>query len=463
MPVRGLLVVGSLLTVLLVPAVTAGAAVSNAPQVLKLSVTHGSTHGGTQITVSGRNFGHLRAVRLGTTLARVVGTPRATRLVVVTPRHSAGLVDLRVITRVGTSARTRVDRFRYVTPMAVSTTNLPGAVSGATYSKRLLATGGFGTRVWSATGLPAGIHLTLAGVLTGVPTAVGSSQVAVRARDQLADVAKRTLTLAVTAPVPPFAGSYTGPTSGSTLTFYVANARTSLQDVAIPQVALGCANSTAIGEPFSVASVPLAADGSFTATTTQIGQVFGAPATFTSVFQGFFHGNNAAVPFTGTFRESAIFTDTVAHSCTSNDQIFTATRQVQPIQTADAPFAGSYTGPTSGSTLTIYVANSQTSLQDVAIPQVALGCPGSTAIGEPFSVASVPLAPDGSFTSTTTQIGQVFGAPATFTYVFRGNFHSLNPDGVERAAGTFRESVTFTDTAPRSCDTNDQNFTATTT
>jgi len=43
------------------------------------------------------------------------------------------------------------------------------------------------------------------------------------------------------------------------------------------------------------------------------------------------------------------------------------------------------------------------------------------------------------------------------------NFHSLNPNGVERAAGTFRESVTFTDTAPRSCDTNDQNFTATTT
>src|SRR3954454_20759023 len=102
MPVRGLLVVGSLLTVLLVPAATAGAAVSNAPQGLKLSVTHGSTHGGTRITGSSRNFGHVRVRRRRATLARVVGTPRATRLVVVTPRHSAGLVDLRVITRVGT-------------------------------------------------------------------------------------------------------------------------------------------------------------------------------------------------------------------------------------------------------------------------------------------------------------------------------------------------------------------------
>ena len=213
--------------------------------------------------------------------------------------------------------------------------------------------------------------------------------------------------------MPPFAGSYTGPTSGSTLTFYVANARTSLQDVAIPQVALGCANSTAIGEPFSVASVPLAPDGSFTSTTTQIGQVFGAPATFTYVFRGNFHSLNpdGVERAAGTFRESVIFTDTTTHSCSSNDQNFTVTRQIQPAQTADPPPAGSYIGqnPQNSSPLTVYVSNDGTHLQDISIPQVGLTCaPGGAFLIEPFSMASVPIAADGSFTATSTPSGVIF-------------------------------------------------------
>jgi hypothetical protein len=47
-----------------------------------------------------------------------------------------------------------------------------------------------------------------------------------------------------------------------------------------------------------------------------------------------------------------------------------------------------------------------------------------------------------------------------FTYTFRGNFHGVDPSGAARAAGTFRESVTYTDTTARSCTSDDVSWTA---
>jgi hypothetical protein len=38
------------------------------------------------------------------------------------------------------------------------------------------------------------------------------------------------------------------------------------------------------------------------------------------------------------------------------------------------------------------------------------------------------------------------GHPTDFTYSLRGNFHSTGADATERAAGTMRETLTFTDT-----------------
>ncbi len=75
-----------------------------------------------------------------------------------------------------------------------------------------------------------------------------------------------------------------------------------------------------------IASVPLAANGSFSATTTQQGVFEGVPATFTYTFQGNFHGVNpsGAARAGGMFRESVTFTNSKANDCTSNDQSWTA-------------------------------------------------------------------------------------------------------------------------------------------
>ena len=132
--------------------------------------------------------------------------------------------------------------------------------------------------------------------------------------------------------------------------------------------------------------------------------------------------------------------------------------------TASNPPAGSYTArnPQNNYPITFYVSSSQTSLQDISLAVVGLTCaPGGASVGEPFGMAAVPLKSDGSFTATTTQTGVYNGFPAKFTYTFRGNFHGEDPSGAARAAGTFQETMTFTDSAARTCTSNAQSWTAT--
>ena len=266
---------------------------------------------------------------------------------------------------------------------------------------------------------------------------------------------------------PPPSGSYSGlDTQGRPLTFYVSAARTSLQDVSVPTVGLSCVPDGAnVFDKLQIASVALAADGSFTSTTTQTGVYAGHPATFTYVFRGHVHGLNPSglARLAGQLRETVKYTDTPARSCTSNDQAWTATRDNQPAQPTTPPPSGSYSGlDTQGRPLTFYVSAARTSLQDVSVPTVGLSCvPDGANVFDKLQIASVALAADGSFTSTTTQTGVYAGHPATFTYVFRGHVHGLNPSGLARLAGQLRETVKYTDTPARSCTSNDQAWTTT--
>src|SRR5215470_16105638 len=142
---------------------------------------------------------------------------------------------------------------------------------------------------------------------------------------------------------------------------------------------------------------------------------------------------------------------------------------VSPVLTAGTvaalPPVGSYTGtnPQNNEPITFYVSASKTSLQDISIPFVFLSCTpsGDANPTQPMGIAAIPLKSDGSFAATTTQTGVYAGFPATFTYTFRGNFHGAGPSGAARAAGTFRETMTFTDSTKRTCTSNAQSWTAT--
>jgi len=85
--------------------------------------------------------------------------------------------------------------------VSITTASLPnGAVSSA-YSQTLAATGGTGSLSWSlnAGSLPAGLSLTSGGVISGTPTASGTSNFTVKATDTVSASATKALSIVVTA------------------------------------------------------------------------------------------------------------------------------------------------------------------------------------------------------------------------------------------------------------------------
>ena len=96
--------------------------------------------------------------------------------------------------------------------ITVAAAPLPSGVVGTAYNQTLTASGGTGPYTWSAVGLPAGLTLSAAGVLSGTPTSVGlngpltSALVSVTATNvtvPAADlVGPGVLRMAVTTPVP---------------------------------------------------------------------------------------------------------------------------------------------------------------------------------------------------------------------------------------------------------------------
>ena len=265
----------------------------------------------------------------------------------------------------------------------------------------------------------------------------------------------RSVAEVVTAFRPPV-GSYTAanPQNGASITFYVSANRSSLEDISVPDVYLTCQPGGATeSDHFVMAAAAIKVNGSFATTTTERGVYSEYAAKFTFTFKGNYEGaNSSGVPsLSGTFRETVTYTDSAARTCSSGSQTWTATRDTQPAQSSSLPPVGSYTAanPQNGAAITFYVSFKKTALQDISIPDVYLSCaPDTTTLANHLTMASIALKPDGSFNGTTTQQGIIgAGYRATFTYTFRGNFHGVNSSGTARAAGTFRETITYTDTA----------------
>jgi hypothetical protein len=88
-------------------------------------------------------------------------------------------------------------------PLSISTTALPNATVGKSYSATLMAIGGTPPYQWTIVSgsLPAGLQLSAAsGAITGTPTTGGSATVGVQVRDHATTTATATFTLAVLTP-----------------------------------------------------------------------------------------------------------------------------------------------------------------------------------------------------------------------------------------------------------------------
>jgi hypothetical protein len=116
-------------------------------------------------------------LNINTSTGAISGTPTApgTSTVAVTVTDSTNPAHL-----TATKNLTLV----IVAPVSITTASLPAGVVGAAYNTTLAATGGTTPYTWSATGLPAGLTLNAStGVISGTPTATGTSTVAVTVTD----------------------------------------------------------------------------------------------------------------------------------------------------------------------------------------------------------------------------------------------------------------------------------------
>ena len=94
----------------------------------------------------------------------------------------------------------------FVNPVTVTTTSLPAGMQGQAYGPvQLTANGGGPPYNWSATGLPSGLSLSSAGVLSGTPTTSGTSSVNLTVTDDASHVGTATLSLSIA----PAAATYT--------------------------------------------------------------------------------------------------------------------------------------------------------------------------------------------------------------------------------------------------------------
>jgi Putative Ig domain len=84
--------------------------------------------------------------------------------------------------------------------LVISTTTLPSGTINVAYSQTLAATGGVAPYTWTQTGgtLPAGLALSSGGMISGTPTATGTSSFTVQAADSESPAQTKSATLSIT-------------------------------------------------------------------------------------------------------------------------------------------------------------------------------------------------------------------------------------------------------------------------
>ncbi|MBL8234113.1 MAG: putative Ig domain-containing protein [Bryobacterales bacterium] len=88
-----------------------------------------------------------------------------------------------------------------VNPPVISTSSLPIGTSGVPYTHTMQASGGVGQLAWTATGLPAGLSLSAAGVISGTPGAHGTLPVQFTVTDTFNSTGTATLNLTISPPL----------------------------------------------------------------------------------------------------------------------------------------------------------------------------------------------------------------------------------------------------------------------
>jgi IPT/TIG domain len=82
------------------------------PTITSVSPSSGTRGGGTTVTITGTHFTKVLAVQFGNVAGHFT-VKSGTKIVVTTPGHAAGTVDIRIITKFGASAITSHDKYKF--------------------------------------------------------------------------------------------------------------------------------------------------------------------------------------------------------------------------------------------------------------------------------------------------------------------------------------------------------------
>jgi hypothetical protein len=246
-------------------------------------------------------------------------------------------------------------------------------------------------------------------------------------------------------------GYYSGP-----ILFFVSTSGTKVQNVTTYNaVPISCVPAVSGAPPYDRNfAIPLAAiktDGSFAGQITQDGVFDGFAAKITYSVAGHLtpaSAAGAAATAAGSYRENITFKDaTTTHTCTSNNQAWSSSKNgpIPQPKSLVVP-AKKYSGP-----VIFSVSTAGTEVQNVttynAVPVVCVpAVTGAPPYDRNFSIPTATIRPDGSFGGQATQNGVFGNAPAKITYSVTGNFQGLN-GSYATAAGSYREEITFTDSA----------------
>ena len=191
---------------------------------------------------------------------------------------------------------------------SVLTASLPTGDKSAAYTTTLAGSGGTTPYSWSATGLPAGLSLSTAGVISGTPTGSGTSTVALTLTDTASATATATLSLAINAapsivtaslPTGEKSAAYTTTLAGSGGTTPYSWSATGLP-AGLSLSTAGVISGTPTGSGTSTVALTLTDTASATATATLSLAINAAPSIVT-----------ASLP---TGEKSAAYTTTLAGS-----------------------------------------------------------------------------------------------------------------------------------------------------
>ncbi|MGC9291680.1 MAG: IPT/TIG domain-containing protein [Acidobacteriaceae bacterium] len=149
-----------------------------------MSPDTGTVNGNVPVTIQGAGFDSTVVVYFGSTKV-TPSSISSNSLVVNTPPAKVGDVAVYVDRGDGSSAQVPGD-FAYTDPLSITSTQLPNATVGTSYTAALTAVNGVPPYTWTTVqgALPSGTTLQQSGTISGTPVTTGTSQFTVQVVDQ---------------------------------------------------------------------------------------------------------------------------------------------------------------------------------------------------------------------------------------------------------------------------------------